>query len=205
MVDPFELHSYSHFTIGTLAIITGAVGLTALPFALLHFSLGRSFWRLDDALVGLTALLSAGLAMVLFPDQRPLDPQLALIAFGLAIAGGFVAAFGAVLSITESASSFLAQLYISAGFALLGGWLFVLNWLAGPADAFPNGIITVGLFTGAVMALGAAALPGIVMHADDERTAPGISRYIAGAGSLGWSLVFPLWCIWLGRWMLSSG
>jgi hypothetical protein len=55
-----------------------------------------------------------------------------------------------------------------------------------------------GFLAGAVMMLGIAAFPGILLSANTERSAPWISRYIGRAGYLGWLLLYPIWCIWFG-------
>lgn len=204
MIEPFLLAVYPPQTIGALAVAGSAAGFTALAFAVMAFALGRTFGRISDALVALAALLNVGLAMVLLPEHRVGEPQLALIAFSLALLGGFVAAFGSILAATGAASWFLAQLYVAAGNALLGIWLVMLNVWAGGADAFPNGVVTIGVFAGSVMALGMGAIPGILVGADSEQSAPWISRYVGRAGNLGWLILAPLWCAWLGRSLLRS-
>ena len=198
MIEELLLSSHAPQTIGRFAIATGIAGFSALVLLILAAAFGRSFGRLGDVMGALTAVLSAGLAMLLFPEHRALESQLAFAAFGLAVVGGFIAAFGSVLAATEAASWFLAQLYGAAGCALIGAWLIMVNMAGDAANTFPNRAVNIGLLAGAVMVLGIAAIPGIVLGANTERSAPWISRYIGRAGYLGWTLLYPLWCIWFG-------
>lgn len=198
MIEEFFLASHAPQTIGRLAIATGAAGFSALVLMILAAAFGRFFGRLGDTVGILAAVLSAGLGMLLFPEHRDLEPQLASIAFGLAVLGGFIAAFGSVLAATEAASWFLAQLYVAAGSSLIGAWLIMVNLSGDAAHTFPNRAVNMGMLAGAVMILGIAAIPGILSNASTERSAPWISRYIGRAGYLGWLFLYPLWCIWFG-------
>jgi hypothetical protein len=199
VIEHFLPEAYPPVVIGWTAIVTGMAGLAALILAILFFALGPPFGDCSDTLAGLTAILSAGLAMLLFPQLRGQSPQLASAGLALAILGGFIAAFGSVLTVTRAANWFVAHQYIAAGDALLGLWLIILNRSVGAVDAFPNGVVTVGIFAGTVMALGLAAIPGIMAGAESEKTAPWISRYIGTAGNLGALFLYPVWGIWLGR------
>jgi hypothetical protein len=198
VIEEFFLASHAPQTIGRLAIGTGLAGFAALALMILAAAFGRSFGRFGDTLGALSAVLSAGLGMLLFPEHRGLAPQLASIAFGLVVFGGFIAAFGSVLAATEAASWFLAQLYVAAGSSLIGAWLIMVNLAGDAAHTFPNRAVNMGMLAGAVMILGIAAIPGILAGANTERSAPWISRYIGRAGNLGWLLLYPLWCIWFG-------
>ena len=149
-------------------------------------------------LVGLAAVLTAGIAMLLFPQHRLIEEQLALVAFVLALVGAFIAALGAVAAVTSAVSWFLAQLYVASGYALIGLWLLIVTISGGDALNLPHRVVNMGWFAGVVMALGLAALPGLLMRNEDEQTAPWLIRSIGRAGNLGWLLLFPLWCIWLG-------
>jgi hypothetical protein len=198
LIEEFFLASHAPQTIGRLAIATGVAGFGALALVILAAAFGRAFGRFGDAIGALTAVLSAGLGMLLFPEHRALEPQFASIAFGLAVLGGFIAAFGSVLAATEAASWFLAQLYVAAGSALIGAWLIMINIAGEAAHTFPNRAVNMGILAGAVMILGIAAIPGILLGASSERSAPWISRYVGRAGYLGWLLLYPIWCIWFG-------
>jgi hypothetical protein len=166
--------------------------------------LRRAFRGLDDALVGVAAILGAGIAMLYFPLMSVQEPQLGLVGLGLAVLGAFTVAFGSALALTGAASWFAAQLRVSTGNACLGMWLIILNRWGDATDTLPNPVITMGMFAGAVMLLGIAAVPGLLMGSTTERNAPWISRYIGRAGNLGALLLYPLWCIWLGRSLLTG-
>jgi len=202
VIEPLSLLAYPSAAIGWLAIAAGAAGFAALTLAILSFLFGQPFAPFDDVMIGLTALLSAGLGMLLFPAHQARDPQLAQAGLAFAVLGGCIAVFGSVLAVTGVANWFLAQLYVAAGNALSGIWLIILNRSGGAVDAFPNGVATVGIFAGAVMALGIAAIPGILAGSESEQAAPWIARTVGRAGRLGSLVLFPLWCIWLGRALL---
>ncbi len=177
---------------------TGAAGLAAFVCAMLSVAFGRRFGRLYALCVCLAAVLTAGIAMLLFPQHRLVEEQVALAAFAVALLGAFIAALGAVAAFTSATSWFLAQLYVSSGYALIGLWLLTVTLSGGAALSLPHRVVNMGWFAGVVMALGLAALPGVMMRTEDEQTAPWLIRYIGRAGNLGWLLLFPLWCIWLG-------
>jgi hypothetical protein len=195
---------FSSTTIGWAAIATGAAGLVALASAILFPVFGRAFGAINDASIGIVGVASATLAMLVFPEHRLRDPQMGAIALALAVAGGSITAFGSLISAFRVTSWFLAGLYVALGDALTGLWLMLINHTGWGNAALPNGLVSVGLFTGAVMAIGLAAVPGILSGRQTERSAPWISRYVARAGNLGSLLLFPIWCIWLGRSLLDT-
>lgn len=180
-----------------LGLAAAGAEIAALLFGLMSIAYGRAFGRMYDFMVGLGAILAAALAMLLFPEQRQIDDQFAIIAFGLALAGALVAAMGSAVATTESVTWFRAQLYVALGYAMLGGWLLLLNYLAVGSGMLPSRVVNLGMFAGSVMALGVAALPGIMLGAEDEATAPWISRVVARSGNLGWLILFPLRGVWL--------
>ena len=198
MVDLLLSFSYSPLAVGWIAIATGASGLGALLCALLSVAFGRTFGRLYAVLVGLAAVLTAGIAMLLFPQHRLMEEQLALVAFVLALVGAFTAALGAVAAATSAVSWFLAQLYVASGYALIGLWLLIITASGGNALSLPHRVVNLGWFAGVVMGLGLAALPGVLMRTENEQSSPWLIRFIGRAGNLGWLILFPLWCLWLG-------
>jgi hypothetical protein len=144
------------------------------------------------------AILTAGLAMLLFPQYWAIDEQLTQVAFVLVLAGAFLAALGAVAAFTSASSWFLAQLYVASGYALIGLWLLFITIYAAEAMKLPHRVVNMGWFAGVVMALGLPAIPGLLMRTEDEQHAPWLIRYVGRSGNLGSLLLFPLWCIWLG-------
>ena len=198
MSDLWLSFSYSPQTIGWIAIAAGASGLGALVCAVLSVAFGRTFSRLYAIFVGLAAVLTAGIAMLLFPQHRLIEEQLALVAFALALVGAFIAALGAVAAATSAVSWFLAQLYVASGYALIGLWLIIITISGGDALSLPHRVVSMGWFAGVVMALGLAALPGVLRRTETEQAAPWLIRNIGRAGNLGSLLLFPMWCLWLG-------
>ena len=118
--------------------------------------------------------------------------------FVLALVGAFIAALGAVAAATSAVSWFLAQLYVASGYALIGLWLIIITISGGDALSLPHRVVSMGWFAGVVMALGLAALPGVLRRTETEQAAPWLIRNIGRAGNLGWLLLFPMWCLWLG-------
>ena len=204
MIVSLFLHQYSPGTIGWTAIAAGVMGFAALCLAILNFIFGRRFAGPDDIVVGLTALLTAALGMLTFPQLHGYDAQLATTAFALALLGGFMAAFGSMLAATRATSWFLTQLYVAAGYALVGLWLLMFNRIAGSVGAISNTTEIIGTWAGAVMALGLAAVPGILAGSETEKAAPWLTRTLGRAGNLGSLFLFPLWCIMLGRALLRA-
>jgi hypothetical protein len=198
VIDLWLSFSYSPATIGWTAIAAGAAGLAALVCALLSVAFGRRFGRLYAVFVCLAAVLTAGIAMLLFPQHRLIEERVALVAFTLALVGAFVAALGGVAAATGATSWFLAQLHVASGYSLIGLWLLIVTISGAEALKLPHRVVSMGWFAGVVMALGLAALPGVLTRTEDEQSAPWLIRYIGRAGNLGWLLLFPLWCLWLG-------
>jgi hypothetical protein len=178
--------------------------VAALASAILFPVFGRAFGAINDASVGIVGLASATLAMLVFPEHRLSDPRMGAIALALAVAGGSITAFGSLISAFGVTSWFLAGLYMAAGNALTGLWLVLISHTGWGSATFPPGLTSVGLFTGAVMAIGLAAVPGILSGTQSEQSAPWISRYVGRAGNLGSLLLYPIWCIWLGRILLAT-
>jgi len=67
----------------------------------------------------------------------------------------------------------------------------------------PRRLSYLGLATGAAMALGLAATPGIPMRLDSADTAPAWA-WIGSAGWIGVYLLLPAWSIWFGRILLAG-
>ncbi len=51
-----------------------------------------------------------------------------------------------------------------------------------------------------LMILGLAVLPGFFGELDSWETSPCYLKYVGmSASSLGWLVLYPFWCLWLGR------
>ena len=193
--------SFSSSTVGWLAVATGAAGVAGLLFIILFFTVGQPFGTLNDVCIALAAVLSGILAWMLYPAHHAQSPQLSSFALAAALAGALVVVVGSVLVISGVKGWFLAGLYMTAGNALIGLWLIGLTYSALHTDSWPHGLVVFGLVAGLIMAVGLASVPGILRGVDAQALAPWYVN--AGyVGGLGWMLLYPAWCIWLGRTLL---
>jgi hypothetical protein len=88
---------------------------------------------------------------------------------------------GSILRIAHGFPPFLTTHDQHFGFGLIGVWLIILNFQALQDQVWPNHLIGLGLFTGIIMTLG-----------------------LAGDSPLGFVFLYPIWCIWLGRYILRN-
>jgi len=189
---------------GQMAIITGIVGLLALAFLILFFTVDGPFGTLNDICNGLTGILSGVLAWMLYTKfyGQLSFPSYALI---LPLVGTLALALGSVLIIFDITGWYLAGLYTTAGYALIGLWLLVLNSLVRQINPWPHGLVNFGLMVGMLMALGLLVIPGIVNRIDAWESGPWYMNYVGQAGSsVGYLLLYPIWCILVGRNLLRT-
>lgn len=180
--------------IGRLAITTGSFGLLALVFLILFFAIGGPFGTLNDICNGITGILSGLLAWRL-SSKFPAGPPFSI----LALMGALAVALGSVLVIFEITGWYLAGLYTSVGYALIGLWLLALNYSVRQIHPWPHRLVTWGLVSGALMALGLLTIPAIISRIDAWELGPWYVNYIGQLGSIGYLLLYPLWCILVGR------
>jgi hypothetical protein len=194
--------NFSSDITGRVAIATGIVGLLALAFIILFFIVGQPFGALNDICIVITAILSGVLAWMLYPQyhaQSPLQSQVALV---VALIGALVVTVGSVLVIFGITGWYLAGLYMAAGNALIGLWLLGLNYSVYNDNAWSHSMVIFGLVIGGIMVLGLATIPGILGKIDTWDSAPWYVNYVGQAGALGWLVLYPIWCILLGRILL---
>jgi hypothetical protein len=188
--------------IGWLAIATGITGFLALVFIILFFGIGQPFGTLNDIFIGVTALMSAILAGVLYAEHHAQSPLLSLFALILAAIGALVVVIGSVLAISGRTGWFLSGLYMAAGNAMVGLWLLGLNYSALRGNSFPQSLAIFGIISGAVMALGLVTIPAIFRGVDTQEYELTIFNYIWWASSMGYLALYPIWCVLLGRFFL---
>lgn len=191
-------------SIAWMAIATGVAGLLALVLILLFFKAGQPFGTLNDLCIGAAAILSAAVAWMLYPAHYAQSPLLSQVAVVSALAGALVVAVGSGLVIFRVTGWYLAGLYLAAGNALIGLWLLGINASAQAGGGWPQGLVVFGLIVGGIMTLGLVAIPGLVRRIDAWDAAPWYVNYIGQAGGLGWLVLYPLWCLWLGRMLLGA-
>ena len=183
--------------IGRLAITTGIFGLLALVLLILFFTIGGPFGTLNDICNGITGILSGVLAWSL--SNRF---QTRLTFFILSVFGALAVALGSVLVILDITGWYLAGLFTSMGYALIGLWLLALNYLIRQIYPWPHRLVNWGLISGAIMALGLLTIPAIISRIDAWELGPWYVNYIGQLGSIGYLLLYPLWCILVGRSLL---
>jgi hypothetical protein len=188
---------------GWLAIAIGAVTLLGIVTLMLFFTIGGGFGTLNDVCNGVEAILSALLAWSLYPWLRAHAPQLSLFGLIAAVVGALSAAVGSALIILDFSGWRLAGLYTMFGYALFGVWLFSLNRAAMQSFVGPRRLAQLGLLVAACMAIGCLAGPGILGGVDDPEAAAWFVN-LGLLGSLGWMFLYPCWCIWLGRLLVSN-
>ncbi|MFH1183809.1 MAG: hypothetical protein V1755_02070 [Chloroflexota bacterium] len=177
-------------TTAWLALGAAAVTLLGLALLIIMAVFGEPFGMLNDICIGIAAVLSAALAFVLYPVHYARSPQFAIAGLILTIAGAVIVVAGSVLSISGTTGFILAGLYMMVGNALIGLWLLGLNY----GSPWPHGLVTFGLITGAVMALGLAAIPGIFMGTDSFETSSWLT-WVGQMGFFGWAILYPIWCL----------
>jgi hypothetical protein len=190
--------------IGWVAVAVGTIQLIGLVFLIVFFMIGQPFGTLNDICIGLAGLLSGVLASLLFALLPAQPAALSRLALGAAGLGALIVAVGSVLVIFRITGWVLAGLYTEFGNAFIGLWLLALLAWARSGPDWPRGLVILGLITGACMALGLLTLPGILRGIDTFDAIPWYVN-VGQASGLGWILLFPIWCLWLGRVLLSNG
>ena len=180
-----------------LAITTGIFGLLALVFLILFFTLGGPFGTLNDICNGLTGILSGFLAWSLFNKFHAGQTF-----FIFSLIGALAVVIGSVLVIYEITGWYLAGLFTSAGYALIGLWVAALNYSVRQLNLWPQGLVKLGLISGIIMALGFSTVPAILNRIDAWELGPWYVNYVGLLGSLGYLLLYPVWCILVGRRLL---
>lgn len=185
--------------VGWVALATGGVGLVALLFIILLYTVNRVFGPLNDISNGLLGILSGVLAAMLYAQYHAQSPLLSLVGLILALVGAGVVVLGSALVVSGRTGWYRAGFYTMAGFAAIGLWLVGQNLLAPPAGGWPQSLVIAGLVVGGLMILGLAAIPGFFNDIDSWETSPWYMKYVGMSGSsLGWLVLYPAWCVWLG-------
>jgi hypothetical protein len=193
--------TFSSEAVGGVAIAAGIAGLLGSAFIILFYTVGQPFGTLNDICIGLAAILSGALAWMLYAEHHAQSPLLSQVALIVALVGALVVVVGSALVISGAKGWFLAGLYMTAGNGLVGLWLLGLNYSAQHGASWPHGLVVFGLIVGAILAVGLVAVPGILSGVDAWESALWFVN--AGwLGALGWMILYPAWCIVLGRILL---
>src|SRR5262249_28681317 len=145
----------------------------------------------------------AVLAWKMYPWLRSQASWLSGFTLIAAWVGALIAVIGSVLIIRDITGWYLAALYTMVGYALVGVWLFGLNYATMWSFPWPRHLAHLGLLTAACMAVGFLAGPGIPGGLDDPEVAPRFVN-VGLLGGLGWMFLYPFWCLWLGRLLVSN-
>lgn len=190
-------------TIGWTAIATGAAVVLAVVTITLLYTVNPVFGPINDVSNGIVAILSAVLAWMLHAGHHAKSPSMSQLALGLAVVGAVMMVIGSVLVLFNFTGWILAGLYTGVGSALVGVWLIVFSYSMLNDGSLPNHLVVFGLVTGAFMAFGLFALPGIFAGIDSLESVPWYLIAVLPSG-LGIYITFPIWCIWLGRVLLQK-
>lgn len=181
----------SNSAIASLALAVAIVTILGLVLLILMFVLGSGpLGTLNDVSIIISAWLSVALAWSLHSQHAARNPELAILALILAVIGAVIATYGSVLVISGRTGFLLAGLYMMVGNALIGIWLLSLNRGA----TWPQGLVVLGLISGAVMVLGLAAIPGIVARTDSFADSSWLT-WVGQMGFFGWAILYPIWCL----------
>ncbi|WP_350276606.1 hypothetical protein [Kribbella sp. HUAS MG21] len=163
-----------------VARVHGVVGFATCACLIVFYAVGDPFGLINDVGNALLGLLSLALAWLVSGRH---------ILVGVAAVGAALTVVGTVLVVSGITGFFLAGLWSSLGFALIGLWLLG----AGRSPARPSGLVA-----GGVMLLGLLGVPGILMGLDDMDNAP-VWAFVAGVSWAGTYLLFPAWSLRLAR------
>lgn len=190
--------STSSLPIGRMAIVTGIVYILAAVLLILFFTVGQPFGTLNDFFNGIAGISSGILACMLYGEHHAKSPLLSRIGIVLLWVGVTSIVLGSVLIISGTTGWVLAGLYTSAGNALIGFWVLAFNYSMLKNNFSSRNLVILGLVAGTLLASGLVVLPGIISGYDSQNLTPWY-LYIAGLNALSGAIIYPIWCIWLGR------
>jgi hypothetical protein len=181
--------------------LTMAIAIVCLVNVLtiiLMYSVAGFFGPLNDLGVAVEGILIAVLAWKLYPSTRGQSSRLSVFALIAAIVGAALVVVGSAVVIFRVTGWFFAGLITVFGYAVIGLWVVVTNYLARRGNTWPHGLARFGLVIGVIMMFGLLTAPSMLDHVDSLAAAPW-SAYVAYAGGLGWFVLLPIWSVWLGR------
>ena len=186
---------------GWVALATGIAIVIAVLNLILFFTIGMFFGAVNDVFNGVFAICSTVLAWLLYVEHGAKSPLISRIALALAFIGAIISVVGSILILFDFSGFFLAGLYSCLGNALIGVWIVAFCYVMQRSGGFPRSLMLFGLVVGVVMALGLMGIPGILARIDDMAFMPSY-LYAALFGWLGTYVLYPIWTIWLGKYLL---
>ena len=177
---------------GWTAIASGAATLMMVLIAILSstLKLGNTFSVVVVILMALLIVVALALYLVL----RSQAPAMSLAATVIGILGMLLTGAVHVLLMARVVSP---EQFNTTGEGIgpvgIGLWLLLVNYLALQSTALPRGLTWIGLIAGAGWLMsGVGALIG------------GSQNLLSSIGPLGIFFVYPVWAIWLGRWLMKQ-
>jgi uncharacterized membrane protein YeaQ/YmgE (transglycosylase-associated protein family) len=205
------MNGFSSKHTGWLALLVGAVAILAvITLALFFVGLFQNMRSLlplgvlNDKLNALAGILGALLASALYPTLQRLTPRLNAGGLIGAWVGAIAITYGSWLILTGRGGLELSSYYFFFGNGLIGIWLWILNrnaWQQAEA-IIPSSLTRLGVIAGSFMMVGWLGLYGILLGLDGSDYSPLLS--VAGISFLGTGIFYPIWCLLLGRWILSN-
>ena len=154
-------------TISWTAIIMGCLGITGLIFGLIFTFIGDTsaiIYNLSDIFNLVIGILSGVLAWMLYSRFREKMTSLHQFLLFLVLGGIVLMAIGFWLIAFVRTGWILSGWYTDTGFAFIGLWLIVLNYITWQNDLLPKGLSLLGMIAGVLLALGFSAVPGLIRN-----------------------------------------
>lgn len=194
-------------SIGKIALATGVIGVSTLIFGLIFTFAGDVvpiFYSLNDLFNLIMALMSGVLAWLLYFRFRENMTSLHVGLLVLILIGMILAVIGFWMIAIKGTGYLQSGWYTNTAYALIGLWIISLNYTAWQNDLLSKGLSLFGVIIGVVMALGFSAIPGMIQNIDSTYFMSPIHYGIWNASLAGWIILYPLWCMLLGRHLLKQ-
>ena len=194
---------------GWLALLVGMTGILAVITLLLffiglfqHIPFLSSIGSVNDTLNALVGIFSAVLATALHSVSRSFSPRASLAALIGVWAGALAITYGSWLIVSGRSDVELSSYYFFFGNGLIGIWLWLLNRIARQQAVWPRRLTQWGSIGSLLMMVGLLGLYGILLGLDGSDYSPLLMS--TGLSYLGIGILYPVWCLWLGCWILSG-
>ena len=194
---------------GWLALLVGMTGILTVITLLLffvglfqHIPFLSSMGSVNDTLNALAGIFSAVLASALHSASRRFSARASLALLIGVWVGAIAITYGSWLIVTGRSDVELSSYYFFFGNGLIGIWLWVLNRIARQQAVWPRRLTHWGSVSSALMMVGLLGLYGILLGLDGSDYSPLLM--ITGLSYFGIGILYPVWCLRLGYWILSG-
>ena len=188
--------------LGWTGIAVGVIAILAVVFLTLMATVNSSFGKVNDVFNSLIGISSVILAWMLFAEHQVRSPLMSQVGLALAVLGMVFTIIGSILIIYSYTDFVLAGWYTGIGNALIGLWLAAICYTLLSGDVLPRSLIIFGIVAGAFMAVGLIGIFGILAGIDNMKMPWYL--YISFFGYLGTYILYPIWAIRLGLFLLSK-